>query len=396
MPMWRYAVITLLREAARAGVLYTDTNFTERDGRTTWAGQRRSYTVYPQRPGQYDVAGIAVDVSYFAAGRGRITTRVSSDPVGFTAEVPAEAEGLGYFIATTGLTPEQTLDPAPETLRVGEAFTRQVTVRVQDALAMVVPPLGLDAPPGLAAYPEPPVVADEGGERGAAIGGRRVETVTYVAREIGAYELPPVELAWWDVEAGELRRETLPSVTFDVQPGQARVEFALSDDEVEPVDAEQEGAAERFSVSALLRRGALPLGAVLIAGLLVRRAAHAAGFSLDRLRARWKARNQSERAYFRRFRQAARSGDPRATLRALMRWLDRRHIGPGAATFKALAADAPTPGWIGKPPAWTPRCLWPTRRRAAGQAVASRSVSGVRDADAPPPAAAPVLTISPR
>ena len=30
-------------------------NFTKREGRTTWAGQRRSYTVYPERAGQYNV-----------------------------------------------------------------------------------------------------------------------------------------------------------------------------------------------------------------------------------------------------------------------------------------------------------------------------------------------------
>lgn len=217
------------------------TNFTEREGRTTWAGQSRSYTVYPQRPGTYEVGEIPIDVSYFAAGRGRITTRVSAEAVTFTAEVPPEAEGLGYFIATTDLVMEQSLDPSPDTLRVGEAFTRQVTVTVQDALAMVIPPLGLDAPEGLSAYPEPPVVADEGGERGTAISGTRIETVTYVAREVGTYELPAVEVSWWDVEAEELRRETAPALTFEVVPGEARVEFSLGDDEDEATDAGDNG-----------------------------------------------------------------------------------------------------------------------------------------------------------
>ena len=83
--------------------------------------------------------GITVDVAYFASGRGRITSSVSTDAVRFTAEVPDEAAGLGYFIATTGLAMEQSLDPQPETLRVGEAFTRQRTGTVQDALAMVIP-----------------------------------------------------------------------------------------------------------------------------------------------------------------------------------------------------------------------------------------------------------------
>ena len=268
----------------------------------------------------------------------------STDALRFTVQVPAEAEGLGYFIATTGLTMQQSLDPTPQTLRVGEAFTRQITVRVQDALAMVIPPLRLDAPDGLAVYPEPPVVADEGGERGEAISGRRVETVTYVAREAGSYSLPPLELVWWDVEAGALRRETVPAVVFQVPPGEAPVEFALGPDDDEEAGAAGQGdRSDQFSLTALLRRWAVPLAVVLIVGLVLRRAARGAGFNLGRLRAHWQARDQSEGAYFRRLRRAASSGDPRATVRTLAAWLDRRHTGPGAATFRAFAAHAADP-----------------------------------------------------
>lgn len=367
-------------------------NFTEREGRTTWAGQRRSYTVYPQRAGQYDVDGITVDVAYFAAGRGRITASVSTDAVRFSAEVPAEAEGLGYFIATTGLALEQSLEPQPETLQVGEAFTRQITVTVQNAFAMVIPPLGLAGLDGLAAYPEPPVVADEGGERGEAISGRRVETVTYVAREAGSYALPPVELAWWDVGAGALRRATVPAVVFQVLPGEASVEFALGSDDDEEAEAAGQGdESEQFSLSALLRRWAVPPAVVLCVGLVLRRAARATGFSFGQMKARWQAREQSEGAYFRRFRRAASSGDPRATARTLAAWLDRRHTGPGAATFRAFAANAadpelareaakldaalfvanPTPGsWSGRPLA--ERVGRARRRRAGRGGLASR------------------------
>ena len=224
---------------------------------------------------------------------------------------------------------------------MGDAFTRRIRVTVQDALAMVIPPLGLDAPDGLAAYPNPPIVTDDGGERGEAISGHRVETVTYVARQAGAYSLPPVELAWWDVDAGVLRRDTLPELRFDVLPGEARAEFALGTEDV--ADPVQDTAPGRFVFAALFRRWAAPLAVVLIAGLALRRAARAGGFGLGRLKARWQARNQSEGAYFRRFRQAALSGDPRATVRTLAAWLDRRHVGPGTATFRAFSVNAADP-----------------------------------------------------
>ena len=139
--------------------------------------------------------------------------------------------------------------------------------------------------------------------------------MTYVAREVGTYELPAVELARWDVEAGELRRDCVPALTVEVVPGEARVEFALDEDEEDIAEASQDAEPEQFSFTALLRRWALPVGAVLAVALVLRRVASATGFSVDHLRAWWQAREHSEGAYFLRFRRAARSGDAQGTER---------------------------------------------------------------------------------
>ena len=91
---------------------------------------------------------------------------VSPDAVRFEAGIPPEAADLPYFISTTGLRLEQLFDHQPESLKVGDAFTRTITVTVNDALSMVLPPLPADPLPGLAVYSDPPRVRDEGGERG--------------------------------------------------------------------------------------------------------------------------------------------------------------------------------------------------------------------------------------
>ena len=66
---------------------------------------------------------------------------VSPPPVRFSAVIPPGAPDVGYFISTTGLTMTQSFDREPATLLVGEAFVRTITVKVTDALSMVVPPL---------------------------------------------------------------------------------------------------------------------------------------------------------------------------------------------------------------------------------------------------------------
>ena len=69
MPMWRYAVITLLREAARAGVLETDAYFAEMDHRFRGCGSRISAKWNARRSvatcvGQLPPIGVATGCRY--------------------------------------------------------------------------------------------------------------------------------------------------------------------------------------------------------------------------------------------------------------------------------------------------------------------------------------------
>ena len=54
-------------------------------------------------------------------------------------------------------------------------------------------------------------------------------------------------------------------------------------------------------------------------------------------------RRESEAAYFARFRQAALSGDRKATWNRWTSWLDRTHRGGGAATIRAFVEAAGDP-----------------------------------------------------
>ncbi len=320
------------------------TNFTERIERTTWAGQDRRYTIYPMRAESYEISDIPVEVRYSAPGVGpRATATVSPPPLRFEARVPPEAEGLDYFIATSRLTMRESFDPRPDTVLVGEAFTRTITFTVHDALSMVIPPMKFDTVPGLGVYVDPPTVEDTGGERGQAIVGTRVESVTYVAQEEGTYHLPAVELAWWDIDAGRLRRAALPAVDFHVAPNPALVsEIPLPPDSV--VEAAVPAERTRISLIDLLRRWGLPAVAALFIVVLLARFVRRHGSRVrERVAALRRRHAESERSFFRRFRRAARKGDPRAAARHVMFWLDRRSKRGEAATFSRFAGEAADP-----------------------------------------------------
>jgi len=320
------------------------TNFTEREGAVTWAGQTRSYTVYPQRVGSFEIAEIAVEVRY-RGDAGLVNATATTPPIRFEARIPPEAAGLDYFIAAGDLTLEESFDVRPDTIRVGEAFSRTLTVTVRDALSMVIPPFEADSVPGLAVYPAPPRVDDSEGERGAAIIGTRIESVSYVAQAEGEYVLPAVGLSWWDVGAQRLREAGVPEVRFVVVANPDLVnELGLPPDSI-VAESVVGGTTGRFSLADFVRRwGPILAAVVLLLALAVRIARRYGPGWATGLHEAKRAHAESERTYFRRFRAASRASDPRATANTLMAWLDRADSGPGPATFERFASGAHDPG----------------------------------------------------
>ena len=307
--------------------VFRGVNFTERHDGVTWAGQRREYHVYPQRPGDFEIAEIPVGVRYRPLGgrSGDVATDTASPPpVRFEATLPPGAEGLNYFISALDVDLEATFAGRSDTLLVGEAFTRTITARVRGSLSMVIPPLSVETVPGLASYPSPAEVEDIEGFGVEAIEGRRTESVTYVPEAEGDYTIPGVELQWWDVTEGLLRNATLPPVQVHVAPNpDLQPEIPLPEDSV-AVEASA-GPPNSTSLAGLLRRWGGAAVALFFSLYFMLRIGRRFG---PRLASAWSRahvrRAESEAAYFRRFRVAARSNSPHATANALMMWLDRR------------------------------------------------------------------------
>ena len=307
-------------------------NFSERVDAESFAGQSRRYTIYPQREGRYEIPEINVAVRYFG-GSGATDATLSAPPSSFEAIIPPEAKGLGYFIAASRLTLEERLEPQTGELRVGDALRRTVTVTVEGALSMVIPPLTFEAIPGLGVYPDPPIVRDEGGARGQTIVGTRTDSASYVAERQGQYALPAIELAWWNVTTGRFERASAGAIELDViaNPDFA-TEFALPPEELseEPEQAQQHAT----KVSVLYRLVGFGLSLAVLAFLI-----------------KWFSRRyfsrpenvETEATFWKRFEKAALAGDARATARTLMFWLDRRREGAGVATFREFAEGASDP-----------------------------------------------------
>lgn len=194
-------------------------NVSEPHGDVTYAGVRFEYAIYPQEPGSYAIAGQNIKIKYAAEPPATRETSVALPAISFEAFVPAAASGLRPFVSATRLSAEQTNKRSSETLKVGDAVTRTVTVRAEGALAMLLPPKPLAAVEGLKLYPAQPVLEDKTDERTGALTATRIDAGTYMVERSGRYVLPSVDFDWWNAVSGKVERVDLDAITLDVHPG---------------------------------------------------------------------------------------------------------------------------------------------------------------------------------
>ncbi|MGB5391993.1 MAG: hypothetical protein WBP10_17590 [Thermoanaerobaculia bacterium] len=310
-------------------------NSSEKIGGQNYAVQGRSYTVFPQTTGRFEVPPVPVVlvVARDDASRSPAIT-LQTDPIVIEASLPAGAEGHGLVLSTSGLSVRETYDRTLEGIRVGESFKRQVTMTIQDSVAMLLPPVPFEAAEGLAVYPGRPEVEDKR-DRGS-LTGTRIDRATYVMEAEGSYRLPETNIWWWNLRTSKLEQEVLPAVEFTVE---ANAELA----------AEHMGQPEEAEVSVAKtetmqepgwgwKEWALVLGALALGILVARRI----GKAIKKGRDPVVKKEESEEIFFYRFEDAARSDDPAGTYQALLGWLDRFELvgSPASArSFVAMASD---------------------------------------------------------
>ncbi|MEN8007010.1 MAG: hypothetical protein ABFS42_08335 [Candidatus Krumholzibacteriota bacterium] len=310
-------------EIPGAYVLRTEsqgTRLNETIGGKALMGQRYEISLYCQRAGRVDIPAMPVTVAVKQWGAQPAETRreLRTPPTHVTCKVPPGAEGIRGLISTTGLSAGQVWSAQPDTVDLGDAITRTVTLRAEDVSAMAFPPMQHPEREGLGVYPGEPSVADET-NRGA-LRGERVETVTYVFEQPGEVILPDIVLPWWNIKAQTLRQIELPGLALVVVG--------------EPV---QEAASVAVEEQPAGSRGLLLIGVAVTAIV-------ALGFGLGRVvHPRWRRwrnlRRESEAAYFKRLESALRGGDPAAISGAMMRWLDRLDPGMWPARLDLFLHD---------------------------------------------------------
>jgi hypothetical protein len=283
----------------------------EMDG-TSYTVQRHEFALFTQSAGTYTVPPFSVRFgSKEQFDKPEIQHRLTTEPLKIAVVIPERAPPGSTIVSTAELTAEEQWKPKPDKAKVGDAFTRTISIKASDVPGMLLPALPHPEIAGLNVYPKQPKVRDST-ERGDLIG-ERIESVTYVCSKPGDYDIPELVIRWWDVKQKTWKAKTFPRVVLKVSPNPAL--SARSGSEKEPVSSTS-AEANWF--------GLLVVVALLLAGLLL-----ALPWLTKTVRARRKRWLQSEAGLFYRLIQACREGDAPAADRAMTYWLQARDIPRG-------------------------------------------------------------------
>ena len=182
----------------------------------------KRYVIFPQRSGPLQIPDIlfrgeVTDGSSNFVFRNMNTRRVTAFIEGITIEVkerPASLPRGEGWLPVTGLALEETWSGDLGALKVGDSVVRTLTLRAEGLDGAVLPPFSPENVKGLNLYPDPADISRTFVD--GSIVGTRIETITYVALEAGAIEVPALDIAWWDVNSDSARTTSLPATRFEV------------------------------------------------------------------------------------------------------------------------------------------------------------------------------------
>jgi hypothetical protein len=178
------------------------------EGDARFLVQHRTLLLFPQSDGELTVPPI------FARWTDPVTKASVSAQSGafhFSAASPP-AVGTELPLVAGSVSLKQSFDRDLSKLRVGDGFTRTLTLHATDTDPIVFPELILAGTPGLTGYPTAPR-ADSSSERGEFSANLTLRT-TYVVDRVGPHRMPGLSVRWLEPRSGRYLDANVPELTL--------------------------------------------------------------------------------------------------------------------------------------------------------------------------------------
>ncbi|GJL73094.1 MAG: hypothetical protein NMNS01_22930 [Nitrosomonas sp.] len=176
----------------------------------SYVSARYDFAVFAQQAGRMHIPSITARFGSKKSFDQPINEyRLQTKPFNIKVTAPPGVAAGEVVVSTNALSATETWSPKPVDAKVGDAFTRTITVHAHDVPAMLLPPPNFGDPEGFAIYPKSKRTRDRT-ERGELVG-ERIDKVTYVSTRAGSFEIPELTLRWWDPSKEQWQTQTFPA-----------------------------------------------------------------------------------------------------------------------------------------------------------------------------------------
>ncbi len=215
-----------------------DVNFhTTLDSKRYRVTERR-YAIFPQASGQVIIPIIAFEGHVMDRGRSRSSQR--ADPFNrFFQQLPTKMVRLkselieldvkpqpsqyqgDWWLPAKSLTLTESWSPSLPEFRVGEPVTRTLQLEAVGLTGVQLPNIiNENTLNHFKYYADKPVVKTQ--DNGQTLIGTLQEKIAIVPTQAGKFELPEINLIWWDIQNNKAQQAVLPSRVVDVLPAIAQ------------------------------------------------------------------------------------------------------------------------------------------------------------------------------
>ena len=224
---------------------------------TPFFGLEYTYRITPNAAGDLAIPGLTISAT---PGPSSTPMSVRSEPLRLTVEQPAGLPAGQSVLVARKLTLSQDISPSRSPLGIGDSVRRRIT-QIADGVQMMLMTAPVFAQvDGLKQYLAAPQLKPMDDGRGHVSGGIRVDDVSYVITRSGDFQLPAINVQWWDSDARQLRIAQVPAATFSATGAAFHTPFSVRE------DLQRMGRHGRITLS----RHGLALGLGLLAiGLLL-------------------------------------------------------------------------------------------------------------------------------
>lgn len=190
---------------------------TTRHGKNVF-GLRYVYLITPNQAQAFAIAPLTVRAK---PGLAPAAITATSAALNFIAQQPPGFTPGEPVLVAQGLRFTQRIQHAGGPLKVGDTLVRELRLEADGTQAMLLPAPVFNAVEGLGTYPAAPQIEAISDGRGLITGGRRIDSVSYRINNAGHFELPAIELSWWDSANQQKRSASVPAFSFTAQANAA-------------------------------------------------------------------------------------------------------------------------------------------------------------------------------